>query len=197
MDQIKTGNLIRTLRRNQHMTQQTLAGRIGVSDKAISKWERGCGAPDISLLPSLAAALGTDANCLLRGDLEENDRSNGDMKKAKFYVCPVCGNLMVSSQETELHCCGRTLSPLPVQEEDAAHTLTIQENDGDWYLTTEHEMTRGHFLSFAALVNEDTLLVKKRYPQWDFSMRLPRVPSATLYWYCTKHGLFAKKVRLG
>ena len=46
MDQIKTGALIRTLRQKEGLTQQALADRLGVSDKAISKWERGCGAPE-------------------------------------------------------------------------------------------------------------------------------------------------------
>ena len=41
MDQIKTGRLIRALRQAQGLTQRALAGRIGVSDKAVSKWERG------------------------------------------------------------------------------------------------------------------------------------------------------------
>ncbi len=51
MDQMKTGGLIRTLRRRRGLTQLALAERLGVSDKAVSKWERGRGAPDIALLP--------------------------------------------------------------------------------------------------------------------------------------------------
>ncbi len=46
MDQIKTGALIRTLRAEQGFTQRTLAEKLCVSDKAVSKWERGCGTPD-------------------------------------------------------------------------------------------------------------------------------------------------------
>ena len=46
MDQIKTGALIRTLRAEQGFTQRTLAEELCVSDKAVSKWERGCGTPD-------------------------------------------------------------------------------------------------------------------------------------------------------
>lgn len=51
MDQTCTGALIRALRQQKDLTQRQLADTIGVSDKAVSKWERGCGAPDISLLP--------------------------------------------------------------------------------------------------------------------------------------------------
>ena len=64
MNPIQTGNLIRTLRQRRGLTQKTLAEQIGVSDKAVSKWERGCGLPDPALLSSLAEALNTDAeNC--------------------------------------------------------------------------------------------------------------------------------------
>ena len=79
MDPIKTGALIRTLRQQQHLTQLALAQKLHVSDKTISKWERGCGAPDVSLLPLLAGALDVNLETLLKGELEENDRSNGNM----------------------------------------------------------------------------------------------------------------------
>ena len=46
IDQIKTGALIRTLRTGLGFTQRTLAEKLCVSDKAVSKWERGCGTPD-------------------------------------------------------------------------------------------------------------------------------------------------------
>lgn len=54
MDQIKIGELIRLLRQKQGMTQLELAEKIGISDKAVSKWERGCGAPDLAVLPILS-----------------------------------------------------------------------------------------------------------------------------------------------
>lgn len=59
MDQTRTGALIRALRQNKQLTQRQLADAIGVNDKAASKWERGCGAPDIPLLPRLSQALDT------------------------------------------------------------------------------------------------------------------------------------------
>lgn len=58
MDPVKTGTLIRTLRTRLGLTQRELAERLTVSDRTISKWERGLGCPDISLLAPLAAALG-------------------------------------------------------------------------------------------------------------------------------------------
>ena len=58
MDPVKTGTLIRALRKERNMTQKDLAERLHITDRAVSKWERGLCAPDISLLEPLAEALG-------------------------------------------------------------------------------------------------------------------------------------------
>ena len=54
----KTGSLIATIRKEQNRTQQDLANELGVSSAAISKWERGIGFPDVSLIEPLATSLG-------------------------------------------------------------------------------------------------------------------------------------------
>ena len=69
MDNIRTGALIRRLRRELGLTQLQLAGRLGVSDKAVSKWERGLGSPEVSTLPRLSQVLGVDLARMLQGDL--------------------------------------------------------------------------------------------------------------------------------
>ena len=68
MDNIKTGALIRELRKEKNMTQKELAGLLHVTDRAVSKWERGLCAPDISLLEPLAAALGVTVMELISGE---------------------------------------------------------------------------------------------------------------------------------
>ena len=68
MDQEKIGQFILKLRKEKNMTQQELAKRIGVTDRAISKWENGRGLPDLSLLKPLCNELGITINDLLSGD---------------------------------------------------------------------------------------------------------------------------------
>lgn len=194
MDQIKTGSLIRSLRLRQGMTQLALAERLGVSGKAVSKWECGGGAPDIALLPALAEVLGVSARALLRGELEENDKTNGDLKKLLFYRCPGCGNLLFSTDGAEVHCCGQTLAPLAPREPDEGHALRVEISDSEWFLTSPHEMRREHHISFVAFLTGDTLLVKKLYPEWDMQARLPFFAHRTLLWYCTEHGLFTQEI---
>ena len=72
MDRTKTGALIAAARKEQNMTQKELAAALHVSDRAVSKWERGAGFPDISLLEPLADALGLGVLDLLRGQLSQD-----------------------------------------------------------------------------------------------------------------------------
>lgn len=68
MDQIKTGKFIASLRKEQELTQMMLADRLGISDKTVSKWERGAGLPDVSLMLPLCEVLGISVNELLAGE---------------------------------------------------------------------------------------------------------------------------------
>lgn len=68
MDAVKVGGSIAFLRKGLGMTQKDLAEKINVTDKAVSRWERGMGFPDISLLVRLSAALDVDIEALLAGN---------------------------------------------------------------------------------------------------------------------------------
>lgn len=73
MDNIKIGQLIYRLRKENNMTQLQLANQMNISDKAISKWERGLGCPDVSLLPDLSRIFNVDLEKLLSGELDVNE----------------------------------------------------------------------------------------------------------------------------
>lgn len=67
MDNIKTGNLIRELRREKGITQKDLADQLHITDRAVSKWERGLCAPDIALLEPLSEILGVKITDIISG----------------------------------------------------------------------------------------------------------------------------------
>ena len=73
MDQEKIGKFIFSRRNKLKLTQQELANKIGVTDKAVSKWERGKGMPDYSLFIPLCDALGITVNELLAGERNTKD----------------------------------------------------------------------------------------------------------------------------
>ena len=79
MNTEKVGEFIRKKRKNINLTQKELAEKLNVSDKAISKWERGICCPDISLLKELSSILGVSVNELLSGeDIEKLEKEKSD-----------------------------------------------------------------------------------------------------------------------
>ena len=72
MNNYITGKIIKELREKEKLTQQELANKIGVSDKAISKWETGKGLPDITLIEPLSKALKVSVIELMNGEYITN-----------------------------------------------------------------------------------------------------------------------------
>lgn len=192
MDCGKVGALIQRLRRERGMTQKALADALHISDRTVSKWERGAGCPDVSLLGGLSAVLKVDMEKILKGDLEQNAVDGGNMKKIKFYVCPDCGNILFCTGENEISCCGRKLAPLARQEEDSGHSIQMEEIEDDFYVTLQHEMSKQHYITFIAYASYDRVLFIKLYPEQAAQARFPKMHGGVLYACCNKHGLIIK-----
>ena len=81
MDQKKIGGFILKMRKEKNMTQKDLADKLGVTDRAVSKWENGRGLPDLSLIQPLCEILGISVNEFFNAEkIEENQ------KKKKVYL---------------------------------------------------------------------------------------------------------------
>ena len=189
-----TGTTIKQLRESRGLTQAELAEHIGVSSKTISKWETAKGLPDISLLQPLAQALGISIIELMNGEHIINGNVSGNMMRSKFYVCPVCGNVIHSTGNTLVSCCGITLPALEAEEADEDHTVAVDQVEDEYFVTVDHPMTKEHFISFVAHVNSDRLQMVKLYPEGNAETRLQLRGRGYLYYYCNRHGLFRKKV---
>ncbi|WP_418739871.1 helix-turn-helix domain-containing protein [Enorma sp.] len=185
-----TAETIKGLREGRGLTQRALADAVGVTDKAVSKWESGRGLPDISLVEPLAAALGVSVAELLTGDIRQNANRAGNLMRARFYVCPVCGNVVYALGEGSFSCCGVHLVPCEAEEPDEAHGLQVERVEDEWYVTLDHPMTKEHYISFIAYVTMDGITFKKLYPEQEAAARLRMGASGTLYAYCNRHGLF-------
>jgi len=68
MDQIKIGEFIASQRKARNLTQAALAEKLGITDRAVSKWERGKGLPDVSIMLDLCEIFGITVNELLSGE---------------------------------------------------------------------------------------------------------------------------------
>lgn len=194
MDCSKVGKLILSLRKEKRMTQKELADAMGLSDRTISKWERGIGCPDVSLLNHLSDILGVEIENILSGDLDANDRDGGNMNRVKFYVCSTCGNVLFGTGDAEISCCGRKLAPLTALAKTHDHPMHIQEIEDDYYITMDHEMTKSHYISFVANVAYDRVLLIKLYPEQNAELRFPKTHGKKLYAYCSQHGLWEKDI---
>ena len=194
MNPYVTAAAIKTLREQKGMTQAELAEMIGVTDKAVSKWETAKGLPDISLLEPLAAALGASLPELINGSRIINKNRCGNMLRTKFYVCPVCGNVIHSTGETVACCCGITLPALEAEEADEEHALTVENVEDEYFVSVRHEMTKEHYISFIAWVTGDRLQLVRLYPEGNAEARLQRRGSGELYFYCNRHGLFKQRI---
>ena len=193
MDPSKTGRLIRQLRTKQGLTQRALAERLFITDKTVSKWETGGGCPDISLLPALSEVLGVSTETLLRGEINEQE-DNGTMNKTRFYVCPTCGGILTASAEADVQCCGQRLTPMTPQKAAEDDCLRMEAADGEWYISSDHPMTKTDHIAFVAFLTDSTLLLTRLWPEWALSVRMPYIPRGRLLWYSTTQGLFYREV---
>ena len=194
MNTYVTGTTIRQLREHRHLTQAELGARIGVSSKTISKWETAKGLPDISLLQPLAQALGISVIELMNGEQILNQNVSANMLRSKFYVCPICGNVIHALGNAVVSCCGITLPALEAEEADDDHMVTIAVVEDEHFITVRHPMTKAHYISFVAYVTSDRLQMVKLYPEGNAQTRLQLRGMGYLYYCCNQHGLFRKKI---
>ena len=190
MNTYVTGSTIKKLREEQHLTQAGLADKIGVSSKTVSKWETGKGLPDISLLQPLAQALGISVIELMNGEPILNKNTSASMLRSRFYVCPVCGNVLLALGNALVSCCGITLPPLEAEEADEDHRACVENKEDEHFITIRHPMTKEHYISFVAYVTLDQIQLVKLYPEGEAQARLQRRGRGKLYYFCNRHGLF-------
>ena len=189
-----TGTTIKELREKKGITQAELAGMLSVSSKAVSKWETAKGLPDITLIEPLAKALGVSVMELMSGGAVINKNTSSNMLRSKFYVCPLCGNIIRTTGDTLISCCGITLPALEAEAVDDDHEITIEQVEDEYFVTVDHEMTKQHFISFIAFVTSDRVQFVKLYPEGNAETRLSFRGGGYLYIYCNKHGLMRKKI---
>ena len=194
MDNYITGTTIKKLREAKGKTQAQPADKICVSSKAVSKWETAKGLPDITLIEPLCSALGVSVMELMSGDTITNKNTSSNILRSKFYVCPVCGNIIRTTGDALISCCGITLPALEAEENDEAHEIRIDKVEDEYFVTVDHEMEKTHFISFIAHLTSDKVQFVKLYPEGNAETRFQLRGRGYLYIYCNKHGLMKKKI---
>ena len=186
MDSYITGATIKNLREKKGITQAQLADLLGVSDKAVSKWETAKGLPDITLIEPLAKALSVSVMELMSGNTVINKNLSSNIVRSKFYVCPICNNIIRTVGDTVISCCGIALPPLEAEETDADHQVTIEKVEDEHFITVTHDMTKKHYISFICYVTSDRVEFVKLYPEGNAETRIKKSRLRMIYYYCNK-----------
>lgn len=197
MNQYVTGAVIKNLREKNRMTQAELAEKLCVSDKTISKWETGKGYPDISLLEPIGKVFGISVTELISGNTVYNVNVSANMLRSKFYVCPVCGNVMYSMGESVIQCHGILITPCQAEETDENHMIFIERIEDEYYVRMEHDMTKEHYISFVAALSSDKLQMIKLYPEGNAEASFKINGVKKILFYCNRDGLFYLNVVKG
>ena len=197
MNQYVTGTVIKELREKMNFTQAELANKLNISDKTISKWETGKGYPDITLLEPLANVFGISITELISGNAVQNVNVSGNMLRSKFYVCPICGNIIHTMGEAVIHCHGVLLTPCVAEETDENHMIFIERVEDEYYVRINHEMTKQHYISFVAAMSADRIQMVKLYPEGNAEARFQIRGMRKIFFYCNRDGLFSMNILKG
>lgn len=194
MDCIKIGKYILKSRKDLKLTQKQLADMLNISDKTVSKWERGLGCPDVSILPELAKILGVTVKDILLAKDNNIINLGGNMKNLKFYMCKKCGNLITSSKSLEVSCCGKILNQQSLQPIDSSHKLNITSVEDELYITINHPMTKEHYISYVSYVTFDSVYTLKLYPEQNPEFRFPHLRGGKFVVGCINDGVFYQEI---
>jgi len=193
MNEYITGSTIKKLREENKLTQNELAKLLNVSDKTISKWETGKGYPDIEMLQPLSKIFNVSIIELLNGNTITNTNISSNLLKTKFYVCPICGNVITSFGESVIMCHGITLKPCVPIEDKGLLNIKIIENE--YYVSINHPMSKENYISFISALSSDSIQIKKFYPENAAEAYFRITGVRYIYYYSNVDGLFYKKIK--
>lgn len=124
------------------------------------------------------------------------------MQNTRFYVCPICGNVigLIDGDINHITCCGKPMELLQANTVDASHEkhVPVYERVEDEIVVrvgeVEHPMEKDHFIMWIAQVTDNKTTRIRLYPEQETTVRFKYIPGATIYAYCNKHGLWAVTV---
>ena len=96
--------------------------------------------------------------------------------------------------DAAVSCCGRRLEAAQPRKAEGEDRLTVEMVENDLFITSGHPMDKDHYITFAALLTGDSLILRRQYPEWGLQVRIPAIGHGRLLWYCSRHGLFYQLV---
>ena len=149
------------------------------------------------LLEPIADAFSISVTELISGSTVSNANVSANMLRSKFYVCPVCGNVIHTMGEAVIHCHGVQLAPAVPEETDENHKIFIEKVEAEYFVCIDHDMTKKHYISFIAAASSDRMQMVKLYPEGNAEARFKINGVKRIFFYCNKEGLFSINVVKG
>lgn len=140
----------------------------------------------MSLAESCTVSLTIDGDTLIMHG--NNMRSN--LLKTRFYVCPVCGNIIHCIGDAAITCHGIHLQPLEFIDASKGPEINIEHVEDEWFVSIKHEMTKKKYISFIAAVSPDRVQLVKLYPEGNAEARFKNCGIKYIYYFCNTDGLF-------
>lgn len=116
-----------------------------------------------------------------------------NVAQAAWYVCPVCGNVLLGMGEAVIQCHGLQLMPLQAEAADEHHAVSITELEDEYFVQIRHEMSKQHYISFVAAVTTDGIHLTKLYPEGSAEARFKRRTLRQILFCFNQDGLFTAK----
>ena len=139
----------------------------------------------------IAKAFRISVTELISGSTIHNANVSANMMRSKFYVCPVCGNVIHTMGEAAIHCHGILLTPLEAEPTDERHMIFIERVEDEYYVRIDHSMTKEHYISFVAAASSDDMQMVKLYPEGNAEVRFKLRGVRRIFFYCNRDGLFS------
>ena len=126
---------------------------------------------------------------LKRWSTVENSNVAANLKKSAFCVCPSCGNIIWSTGEAAVTCCGNVLNPLEAKKNNGILDAAVEVADGCQRVSVAHPMSKQDHLLFIASVGDDLVRIKRLYPEQEARAEFPLQGPSKVYAYGTGCGL--------
>lgn len=149
------------------------------------------------MLEPIANVFSISVTELISGNMVSNVNVSANMIRSKYYVCPVCSNIIHSMGEAVISCHGIMLSPIETEQTDEQHKVFIEKVEDEYYVQIEHDMTKKHYISFIAAICSDKIQMVKLYPEGNAHARFKINGVKQILFYCNRDGLFFMNVVKG
>lgn len=114
-----------------------------------------------------------------------------------FKKCFVCGQIIKTSKDSKITCCGKEMKTLKTNDKDASFEKHIPNYEIMYKrikITVNHPMDEDHYIEWIMIENEQETHIKRLKPSEEATAEFDMLENATIYAYCNKHGLWKKEV---